>query len=345
MPISATPGAHRAATKAQIFLEVAQGTAVAIWGCVNEGQLCHFSVAILPCPDVQKKWALVLRRERITGRRIEAGRTRSTLPGSREGCRGEVPRREGGRMKKNGERNDQRDRVKQSVRHNLQKADFMALSDRSPAQTGEMSDPSLILGQYPPLPLFEFAEAGGARPVLSQHSPTHEYCFGDMSRCREPSPKHTLSQFYHTAGGGDGHLARQNPGQRFVGGWWCQAAQKNAPDDISSGTIGKIFPTARDTARIRAGFAKGSQRGIWRISAFHQSARHVIPPGLFPPEAPVVSFHLALRAGRVLSVRSVRSARSKPSALIIPRPSPAKCDERSSRFFAASHVSPIPAKL
>ncbi len=38
-------------------------------------------------------------------------------------------------MKKNGERNDQRDHVKQSVRHNRLKADFVALSDRSPAQT------------------------------------------------------------------------------------------------------------------------------------------------------------------------------------------------------------------
>ena len=38
-------------------------------------------------------------------------------------------------MTKNGESNHQRGRVKQSVLHNRQKADFVALSDRSPAQT------------------------------------------------------------------------------------------------------------------------------------------------------------------------------------------------------------------
>ncbi len=88
VPFCATSGAHRPTTKAEIFLELAQGTDVAIWGCANEGELCYFSVAILPCSNVQKT------------------------------------------------RNDQPDRVKQSVRDNRQKADFVALSDRSLARSG-----------------------------------------------------------------------------------------------------------------------------------------------------------------------------------------------------------------
>ncbi len=96
----ATRGANCDTTKAKIALVVAQGNAVAARVCANKCRLCHFSVAILPWSDVEKTWALGVRREHIIGRRVEAGQTRSPSPRPRQGYSGEVRTREGGRIKK-----------------------------------------------------------------------------------------------------------------------------------------------------------------------------------------------------------------------------------------------------
>ncbi len=134
----------------------------------------------------KKTWALVVRQECIGGWRTEAGQTRITSPTPRSGCSGKARRREGGRMKKNGERNDQRDRVKQF-------AGPRGITVQKRTQRGEMSDSPFHHSWSIPTPSPQRIRLGWARPVQSQRSPTHEYCFGDMSRCREPSPRRGLS--------------------------------------------------------------------------------------------------------------------------------------------------------